>query len=196
MDAYRCVTSKRDLRTYLDRPLEEAVLLRILEAGRRAGSARNRQPWEFVAVTDRELLRRLSRCGRFAGHLARAGAAVVIVLDDHRALFDAGRCAQNIMLAAWSLGVASCPATLHRDAQARAVLAIPANRVLAPAIALGYPAPHGRSRLERLAVTLAAGRGRKPLTALVHWNRFGVRRPMPAARQGADHRPPTPGVPS
>lgn len=196
MDAYRCVTSKRDLRTYLDRPLEEAVLLRVLDAGRRAGSARNRQPWEFVAVTDRDLLRRLSRCGRFAGHLARAGAAVVIVLDDRRALFDAGRAAQNMMLAAWSLGVASCPATLHRDAQARTVLAIPADRVLAPAIALGYPAPRDRSRVERLILTVVAGRGRKPLEALVHWNRFGVRRPTPAVRRGAGRQPPTPDVPS
>ncbi|MDR7481069.1 MAG: nitroreductase family protein [Armatimonadota bacterium] len=195
MDAYRCVVSKRDVRAYLDRPLEEAVLRRVLDAGRRAGSARNRQPWQFVVVTDRDLLRRLSRCGRFAGHLARAGAAVVIALDDARALFDAGRCAQNMMLAAWSLGVASCPATLHHEASARTVLAIPARFALAPVIALGYPHPRGRGRVERLVLALATGGGRKPLGTLVHWNRFGARRPTMAEPPVAD-RLSSPDAPS
>jgi nitroreductase len=175
VDAYRCVATKRDLRTYTDQPLSDEVLSRILEAGRRSGSARNRQPWEFVAVTDRAQLRRLARCGRFAGHVATAAAAVVIVVEGTRDLFDAGRCAQSMMLAAWALGVASCPATLHDEAAARDVLGIPAGRVLAPAVAFGYPHPKGRGRIERVALKILAGRGRKPLAALVHRDRYGMR---------------------
>lgn len=175
MDLYRCVVTKRDLRTFTGQAIEPGLLRRILDAGRRSGSARNRQPWQFVAVTDREVLQRLARCGRFAGHLASAPAAVVILVEEQGHLFDAGRCAQSMMLAAWSMGIASCPVTLHHDAETRAALGLPEGPVVATAIALGYPDPRGRGRLERLALRVIAGRGRKPLADLVHWNRYGRR---------------------
>lgn len=176
MDAYRCVVTKRDLRSYSDRPLPHDVLVRILEAGRRSGSARNRQPWEFVVVTETDRLGRLARCGRFAGHLATAAAVVVILVESARDLFDAGRCAQSLMLGAWSLGVASCPATLHDGAAARSLLGVPDGSVVAISIALGYPHAKGRGRFERLALRVVAGRGRKPIERLVHWERYGARR--------------------
>jgi nitroreductase len=172
MDAYRCVVSKRDLRTYTDRSIPEDVLERILDAGRRSGSARNRQPWQFIVVTDREQKARLARTGRFTVHLGSAAAVVVIVVDAERDLFDAGRCAQNMMLAAWSQGIASCPATLQHEAAARAVLGLPDGTVLAAAIAFGYPHPGGRGRIENLALRILAGRGRKPLLQMVHRDRF------------------------
>jgi nitroreductase len=176
MDAYRRLASKRDLRTYTERPLPDDVLTRILEGGRRTGSARNRQPWQFIVVTDPALRRGLARCGRFAAHLATAPVVVVIVVDGPRDLFDAGRCAQSMMLAAWVLGVASCPASLHDDAGVRAALGVPDGPIVATAIALGYPNPAGRGRIERLALRILAGRGRRSLSALVSWNRYGNRR--------------------
>lgn len=175
MDAYRCIVTKRDLRTYTDQPIPDEVLTRVLDAGRRSGSAVNRQPWEFIAVTDRAQLRRLSRCGRFAAHVGTAAAAVIIVVDAVRDLFDAGRCAQSMMLAGWAQGVASCPATLHHEAAAREVLGIPDGRVLATAIAFGYPHPKGRGRIEGVVLKILAGRGRKPLATLVHRDRYGIR---------------------
>lgn len=175
MDAYTSLLTKRDLRSYLDRPIDRATLLKILDGGRRSGSARNRQPWEFIVVTDRTVLGRLARCGRYARHLEAAGAVVVIAVEGVRDLFDAGRCAQNLMLAGWSLGIASCPATLHRDVEARRVLAAPDGLILATAIALGHPDPRGRGRIERLALSIIAGRGRKPLQTLLHWDRYGNR---------------------
>ncbi len=175
MDAYRCIVTKRDLRTYTSQPIDRPMLLQILDGGRRSGSARNRQPWEFVTVTDHAVLERLARCGRFAGHLAAAPAVVVILVEGVRDLFDAGRCAQSLMLAAWSLGVASCPVSLHDDREARAALGLPDGPVVAAAIALGYPHPRGRGRIERLALGILTGRGRKPLKDLVHWNRYGSR---------------------
>ncbi|MGH2404098.1 MAG: nitroreductase family protein [bacterium] len=175
MDAYKCLLTKRDLRSYTSQPIDRGALLKILEAGRRSGSSRNRQPWRFIVVTEREALSRLARCGRFAGHLATAGAAVVIAVDGTRDLFDAGRCAQNLMLAGWSLGIASCPATLHHDAEARRALGVPDTVILATAIGFGHPNPRGRGRLERLALGIITGRGRKPLDALLHWNHYGNR---------------------
>ena len=175
MDAYRCVVSKRDLRTYTHRPLDRPTLFKILDAGRRAGSSRNRQPWEFIAITDRAVLGRLARCGRFARHLADAAAVVIILVDDARSLFDAGRCAQNMMLAGWSLGITSCPATLHHETVAREVLGIPEKLILATAVAFGHPDPRGRGRIERLALSVITGRGRKPLGSMLHWDRYGRR---------------------
>ncbi len=175
MDAYHCVVSKRDLRRYADRPLDRETLLKILEAGRRSGSARNRQPWQFVGVTQRNGLEHLARCGLVARHLRHAQAAVVIAVDGPGDLFDAGRCAQNMMLAAWALGVASCPVTLQRTDEVRRALNLPADRVVAVTIAFGYPHPDGRGRAERLALAVAARRGRKPLDTLVHWERYGER---------------------
>lgn len=177
MEAYRCIITKRDLRTFTDRPLPDEVLRKILNAGRMSGSSRNRQPWHFVVVRDRARLRQLATFGRFAQHVATAAAAVVVVADDAAALFDAGRCAQNMMLAAWALGVASCPATLHRAEEARAFLGIPPDRVLAVVISLGYPHPRGRGPIERAALTILTGRGRRPLASLVSWERYGATSP-------------------
>lgn len=175
MDVYQQIITKRDLRTYTGRSIPLDVLLKILNAARRSGSSRNRQPWEFIVVTDREELARLTRCGRFAAHLGSAATVVVILIDSPRDQFDAGRCAQNLMLAAWSQGIASCPATLHHDARAREVLGISEGPVIATAIALGYPHPRGRGGIERTALRILTGRGRKPMDSLVHWNRYGNR---------------------
>lgn len=175
MDAYRCIVTKRDLRRYTGAAIDRPALMQILEAGRRSGSARNRQPWQFIVVTDPSILTGLARFGRFAGHLARASAGLVLTVDTPGALFDAGRCAQNLMLAAWSLGIASCPVTLQDNAGVRQALGLPPEAVLAVTIAMGYPDPRGRGRLERLALAVVARRGRKPLEALVHWNRCGNR---------------------
>ncbi len=177
MDAYRCIVTKRDLRTFTDRPLPAAVLRKILTAGRMSGSSRNRQPWHFIVVRDRARLQALAAFGRFAQHLATAAAAVVVVVDDPAALFDAGRCAQNMMLAAWAFGVASCPATLHRAEEAKAFLGVPPDRVLAVALSLGYPHPRGRGPIERAALRILAGRGRRPLSSLVSWERYGASSP-------------------
>ena len=156
MDAYHCVISKRDLRRYADRPLDREILMKILEAGRRSGSARNHQPWEFVVVTRRDGLDQLARYGVVAHHLRHAQTAVLITIDGPDDLFDAGRCAQNMMLAAWALGVASCPVTLQRAGEMKLALGIPAGRTVAITIAFGYPHPDGRSRTERLALAVLA----------------------------------------
>lgn len=103
MDAFTTIASKRDERRYADRPIPEEAIERILDAGRLSGSSQNRQDWEFVIVSDREA---------FAGTVYAPenvrNAALVIAIVCPRA-FDVGRAAQNMMLAAWGEGIASCP---------------------------------------------------------------------------------------
>lgn len=173
VDAYRCILTKRDVRTYTDRPIDRQTLLKILEAGRRTGSSRNRQPWHFVVVTDPTRLKELAAYGRFAQHVARGAVAVAVVVDA-KAAFDAGRCAQNMMLAGWALGIASCPASMHRADEAKTLLGIPVDKTIAIVAAFGYPHPGGRGLIERTALRVLTGRGRRPLTSFVSWERFGL----------------------
>ncbi len=173
MTAYGVITSKREIRSYTGQAVPDDTLRKILNAGRMSGSSRNRQPWHFVVVRDPARRGRLADFGRFAQHLRSAAAVVCLVVDGPGALFDAGRCAQNLMLGAWALGVASCPATLHRAEDASAFLGVPAGHVIATAIALGYPHPRGRGAVERTALRILAGRGRRPLASMISWERYG-----------------------
>ena len=174
MDVFECIRSQRATRWFRPEPIAEEQLLRILDAGRRAGSAKNRQSWQFVVVRDPAMLAGLSEGGRYAEHLRRAAAAIVIVMEPGPALitlFDAGRAAQNIMLAAQAEGIGSCVATLTEFDLVRTLLGIPEAPVIASAISLGYPAEETAEQRAQITQVLAQ-RGRKPLPELVRWERW------------------------
>jgi nitroreductase len=178
MDTYRCIVTKKDLRTFTDKPIPEDVLLKILNGGRMSGSSRNQQPWGFVVVRDRERLATLAGFGRFAQHVASAAAAIAFVIDDAGYAFDAGRCAQNMMLTAWNFGVASCPATPHRQDEAKRFLDIPQGKTLSIIVSFGYPRASGRGPIERTALRILTGRGRRPLHSFVSWEQYGNSKPQ------------------
>jgi len=173
---WRAIASQRAVREFAERPLEPAHLRRILEAGRRAGSSKNLQRWEFVVCRDRELLGRLAKVGPWAGHLAGAAAAIALVTPDPRApgaplsiLFDLGQAARNMMLAAWELGVGSCPATVYEQDLARELIGYPASHWCEYLLSFGYPADTAALRAP------ARPGGRRPLEELVHWERWDDR---------------------
>jgi nitroreductase len=169
MDVLRAIETKRAVRTFEPRPLEPAHLELILNAGRRSGSSKNLQRWDFVVVESRERLVRLAEVGRYAGHLSGAAAGVALVTPDPTAadaplsvMFDLGQAAANMMLAAWDLGIGSVPATVYDHDLARRILGYPADRRCEYILSFGYPAdPSDLTRPNR------AGR-RRPLTDLVH----------------------------
>lgn len=172
MDTYKCIMTKRDLRSFTEAPIPDDLMWQILNAGRLSGSSRNRQPWQFLVVRDRARLRQVAKFGRFAQHVATAAAAIVLIVDDSSQVFDAGRCAQNMMLAAWNAGLASCPATMHHSTEAMHFLGIPDSKTIAVVLSVGYPDPRGRRPIERAALRILAGRGRRPLEALVAWEAY------------------------
>ena len=116
MERTAFLRSLRAVRRFSGEPIPDEVLLDILEVARWTGSSKNGQPWKIVVVRDLAILADLSTLGRYAGHLAgaRAGAALVMDGTAPGAEFDAGRLAQNVMLAAWGHGVGSCIASLNR----------------------------------------------------------------------------------
>lgn len=155
------------MRDYADRNLPDDVARWILEAGRLAGSAVNKQPWRFIAIRDRELLDRLAETIYAADNLRGAKLAVAIAVSDSPG-FDCGRAAQNMMLAAWNEGVGSCPNGMPDPQPAADVLGLPAGERPLNILSFGYPAkprdPESRSPEEWIARA-----NRKPFDEVVEF---------------------------
>jgi nitroreductase len=173
METWRAINSVRVVRQFADRPLTAEHLDRILNAGRRAGSSKNEQVWAFIVVRDREHLRELADVGRYAGHLAGAPLAIALVTPDpstspkgYSIMWDLGRAAQNMVLAAWELGIGSVPATVYDFGLARRLLGLPPERRCDFLLSFGYPADPSM-----LTAANRAG-GRVELEALVHEERW------------------------
>jgi nitroreductase len=159
VDPYLAISSKRDERAYADAPIAEDVRQRILDAGRLSGSSKNRQRWEFVVVSD-DAKDRLAETV-YAPENVRSAALVVAVVGEAGA-FDAGRCAQNMMLAAWGEGVVSCPNGVQ-DPDAAAEICGGEVRAI---LTFGHPA-RPRDPASRSAEEWSARANRKPLSDLV-----------------------------
>jgi nitroreductase len=172
METWKAINSIRVVRRFAARPLEEAHLERILNAGRRAGSSKNDQHWAFIVIRDRERLRALTGVGHYADHLAGAALAIALVTPDesgprnHSVMWDLGRAAQNMVLAAWDLGIGSVPATAHNRRIASELLGLPAGQRCDFLLSFGYPADESR-----LTAPNKAG-GRLPLEEIVHDERW------------------------
>lgn len=176
----RVIFERRAVRRYKDVPVERALIERVLDAGRMAPSAMNRQPWRFYILTDRKTIHSFSReiaakvfkatlhsgipglsrvTKEIAGllHFSHGidlhaiqdpvfhGAPVVIFItapqDNEWAQLDIGMCAQNIMLAAQSLGLSSCPVGFGKYVEHTSIydrLLIPPSEQVQLAIVIGY----------------------------------------------------------
>jgi nitroreductase len=163
MDTWLAVASRREVRRYADRDLPDEVVTRILDAGRLAGSARNRQPWRFVVVESEAARERLAAAVYEPANVAGARLVVAIV---GRSGFDTGRAAQNMLLTAWNEGVGSCPNGLRQPEAAQSALGLDANEEIAIVLTFGYPA-HPRDPSRRSPVEWSARADRKPLDGLV-----------------------------
>jgi len=163
MDTFLTIVSKRDTRSYADQSIPEDVVNRILDAGRVAGSAKNRQPWRFIVVESAEPREQLAEAV-YAGENVR-GAQLIVAIAGSGGL-DTGRCMQNMMLAAWNDGVASCPNGIADADRARTALRLVDDESLATVLTFGYPA-HGRTGESRSVDEWIARADRKPLGELV-----------------------------
>ena len=141
MDAYLAVASKRDQREYAERPVPEDTVRRILDAGRIAGSAKNRQPWRFLVLGDRGLVDQVAQTVYAPPNLLGATLVIAIVVSGKGPVaFDAGRAAQNMMLAAWNEGVVSCPNGIANPESLAELLGFEADEQVQIVLSFGYPA--------------------------------------------------------
>jgi nitroreductase len=170
MNVLDAIRTKRAVRKFREEPLPEDVVRTILNAGRRSQSSKNEQAWQFIAIREKSILKALSECGTWAGHLAGAALGVAILTPDPTArfqtMFDAGQAAAFMQLAAWELGVGSVPASIYEFEKARAILGFPPEWHLRIALSFGYPLEE-----EKLFAPPKKG-GRRPLEEVVHWERW------------------------
>lgn len=171
METWDAILSRRNVREFADRPVASEELDRILEAGRRAPSARNWQPWDFILVTERQTLADLARVWRGAWHVAKAPAAIALVApvtqdETRRDLlqYDLGHATMAMMLAAADAGIGSGHASVQDQELARTILGFPEDRFCAYLLSVGYP----RDR----PLTPAWRPRRRPLEDVVHRERW------------------------
>ena len=163
-DTYEAILRLKALRSFEDRPVSDDDMDAVLEAARWTGSSKNRQNWSFIVVDDPIQRERLAGAGDFTAPIAAAPATICLVQEPEGYEFDTGRVAQNIMLAADALGLATCPITLHREEMAADILDLPDGVRCRYAIAIGHASAGAAPK--RFG-------GRKPIAELVHRNTYG-----------------------
>jgi nitroreductase len=171
METWDAITSRRNVRAFADRPIDPSALDQILEAGRRAPSARNQQFWDFVVVTDRAQLQELSTVWQGAGHVAHSAATIALVIptiDDQRpretVIYDLGQATMAMMIAATGQGVGTGHSSVGDQAKAREVMGVPEDRVVKYLIDLGYPADRPLKPIKKP--------NRRPFDEVVHRGRW------------------------
>jgi nitroreductase len=171
MQTWDAIRSRRNVRAFTDQPIPAEDLDRVLEAGRRAPSSQNWQPWDFVVVTDREQLRELATVWQGAQHVAGSAATIALVAPvpenqrqrDH-VQYDLGQATMSMMIAAADLGIGTGHAAVADQERARAILGFPDDRFCAYLIAAGYPADRPLRPIERP--------DRRPFDQVVHRGRW------------------------
>jgi nitroreductase len=163
-DVFEAIRTLLAVRSYQDKPVPEAVVRRIVEAGRLTGSGMNGQPWHFVVIRDGETLRRLGALASSGPYIAQAPLAIVVATDKTRfAVSDASRAIQSMLLTAWADSVGSNWVGFGGLEKVKALLDIPGGLDVLAILPFGYPAR-------------AVGRGkkqRKPLRDVAHRERYG-----------------------
>ena len=165
MDVFDAVRTVLAVRRYEDRPVPDAVVNRILEAGHLTASAMNKQPWHFVVVQERENLRKLGAATRTGPYVAEAPLAIVVAVEKASAfaVSDASRAVQSMILTAWADGVGSNWAGFGDLDEVKGMLGMPAELDVLAVLPFGYPVdPIGRGKKQR-----------KPLGEIAHRERYG-----------------------
>ncbi|OBK14526.1 nitroreductase family protein [Mycobacterium asiaticum] len=171
MEAWDAIRARRNVRQYTQEPVSAEDLHRIAEAGWRAPSAKNRQPWDFVIVTDKAQLQELSTVWMGAGHIAGAAAAIVLVIpepaDERRKVtdqYDLGQATMAMMLAATDLGIGTGHSSVGDQGKARAILGVPDGYLVAYLLGVGYPADRPLTPIRKP--------NRRPFDEVVHHGRW------------------------
>ncbi len=161
MDALEAIRKRRTVRSFTGAAIPRADLETIVDAGRLAASGYNRQPWDFIVVTDRGMIEQLKIAAQW---MEKAGAIIAVVLDPATKywLEDGSAAVQNMLVAATALGYGSCwleGYTLPLESQFKALLGVPDDRRLLTLVPIGVPVEWPTKE-------------KKPLEQVLHWERF------------------------
>ena len=165
MDVFACVRTRVETREFKPDSVPEAVIHKILEAGRWSPSQRNRQPWHFIVIQHRQTLQQLGAMAASGPYLADAPLAIAVVTEGARApLLDGTRAISSMQLVAWEEGLGSCwIGSVDREGVKR-LLGLPETCELITVLPFGYPTDAAKALKKR----------RKPLEQIAHRERFGT----------------------
>jgi len=164
LDTLACIRTRREIRDYLDKPIPQECVDQILQAGRLAPSSKNSQPWHFIVIRDKGTLQRISDLTPTGKHIVQAPLAIAILMDGAKLPeIDGARATQNMVLAAWSMGIGSCWVTNFYEDGVKDLLGVPQRMKLVTVMPFGYPTEPKTTRKKI----------RKPLNEIVHYEKFG-----------------------
>jgi nitroreductase len=164
MDALQAIRQRRSVRAYTGESIPRKDLLTIVDAGRLAATGGNRQPWEFIVITDREIIDQLTIAAQW---MDKAGAIIAVVMDESSRwwLEDGSAAIENMLLAGTALGYGSCWLegwTLRLEDDLKAVLDVPQDKRLLTLIPFGVPVEWPTKE-------------KKSLNEVLHWQKYGNR---------------------
>ncbi|MCP4688427.1 MAG: nitroreductase family protein [Desulfobacterales bacterium] len=161
MDALEAIRKRRSIRKYTGDPVPREDLEKIVDAGRLAASGHNKQPWDFIVVTEREMIEKLKVAARW---MEKAGAIIAVVLDPSSRwwLEDGSAAVENMLIASTALGYGSCWVegnTMPHEEEFKALLGIPEEKRLLILVPIGVPVKWPTPK-------------KKPLEQVLHWEKY------------------------
>jgi len=166
MDALEAIKIRRSIRAYQDKPIPKDMLEKIAEAGHFAATARDVQPWQFIIVTKKDILKKLAEVAENGRFLASAVACIAVFCEDTKYYLEDGCAAtENMLLAATSLGIGSCWVAGDKkpySQQVARLLSVPDKFKLVSLVALGYP----------ISIDEFHVADKKKMSELIHWDKF------------------------
>ena len=161
MDALEAIRKRRSVRKYTGDPIPRRDLEKIVDAGRLAATGMNRQPWDFIVVTDREMIDKLKGASEWMG---KAGAIIAVVMDPSSRWWveDGSAAVENMLIASTALGYGSCwleGYTLPREEEFKPLLGIPRESRLLTLVPIGVPVEWPTKE-------------KKSLEEVIHWERY------------------------
>jgi nitroreductase len=161
VDAFEAISKRRSVRRYTGEPISREHLLQIVDAGRLAASGNNRQPWEFIVVTDRGLIDQLKVAAQW---MDKAAAIIAVVMDPTSRWWmeDGSAAVQNMLVAATALGYGSCwleGYTIPREEEFKTLLGVSSEKRLLTLVPVGIPVEWPVKE-------------KKPLSSVVFWDRY------------------------
>lgn len=161
MDALEAIRKRRSVREYTGDPIPREDLVKIVDAGRLAATGSNKQPWDFIVVTEREMIEKLKVASKW---MEKAGAIIAVVLDPSSRwwLEDGSAAVENMLIASTALGYGSCwleGYTLPREEEFKELLGVPQEKRLLTLVPIGVP-------------TEWPTREKKSLEEVIHWEKY------------------------
>ena len=174
LSVFETISNRGTIRRYLDRSISQENLVKIIESARLSQSAANRQPWQFIAVTDASMKKNLSKASRSQESVSKAAAVVVCLANPSEAakvgpfegfLIDCSIAIENMVLASWELGIGSCWIGAYDERTVKELLEIPDAMRVVSLLTLGYPNEKPKAK------------NRKTLSDILHYERYGQKKP-------------------